>query len=131
MIKKVTCIECPKGCVLSVDVENCRVVKIVDSECPKGEKYAVSEIENPTRILTSTVLAEGAPLKMIPVRTDRPIPKSDMSKAMGEIKKIRVKQSLHIGDIIVRDFLGLGVNLIATRGFSVNPNVIKENLTFL
>ena len=66
MIKKLTCIECPKGCVLSVDVENCRVVEIAGSECPKGEKYAVAEIEYPTRILTSTVLAEGLPLKMIP-----------------------------------------------------------------
>lgn len=115
MIKRLTCIECPKGCVLSVEAENCRVVKITGSECPKGEKYAVSEIENPTRILTSTVLAEGLPLKMIPVRTDRPIPKSDIPKAMREIKKIRVKQFLRMGDIVIRDFLGIGVNLIATR----------------
>lgn len=115
MIKRVTCIECPKGCVLSVEAENRRVVKIAGSECPKGEKYAVSEIENPTRILTSAVLAEGLPLKMIPVRTDLPIPKSDIPKAMREIKKIRIKESLRMGDVIVKDFVGLGVNLVATR----------------
>ncbi|MDB4349501.1 DUF1667 domain-containing protein [Omnitrophica bacterium] len=118
MIRKLTCIECPKGCVLSLDVEDCRVVETAGSECPKGEKYAVSEIENPTRILTSTVLAEGQSLKMIPVRTDRPIPKAYISNGMEEIKKIRIRRFLHMGDIIIRDFMGLGVNLIATRGSS-------------
>lgn len=115
MIKKLTCIECPKGCALSVDVENCRVIRVTGNECPKGEKYAVAEIETPTRILTSTVRAEGLPLKMIPVRTDRPIPKADISKAMAEIKKIRIKRPIYIGNIIVSDFLNLGINLIATR----------------
>ena len=115
MIRKLTCIECPQGCLLSVDVENGKVAKVTGNKCPKGEKYAESEIENPTRVLTSSVLAEELPLRMIPVRTDRPIPKSAMSKAMAQIKKIKVKQFLHMGDIIVKDFLGLGVNLIATR----------------
>jgi len=115
MIRKVTCIECPKGCLLSVSVEGGKVVKITGNECPKGEKYAVSEVENPTRILTSTVLAEGLSLKMIPVRTDRPIPKRDITKAMRKIKKIRVKHRVDIGDIIVKDFLRPEVNLIATR----------------
>jgi len=115
MIKKLTCIDCPKGCVLSVEVKGSVVIKISGNECPKGEKYAESEIENPTRILTSTVLAEGLPLKMIPVRTDRPMPKSGIKKAMEEVKKIRVRRPVRVADIIVSDFLGLGVDLIATR----------------
>ena len=118
MIKKLTCIECPKGCLLSIDIENCRVVKVSGNECPKGEKYAVQEIENPMRILTSAVLAEGLSLKMVPVRTDKPIPKSKIMEAMGEIKKIRLKSSIKTGSVIVENFLGLGVNLLATRNAS-------------
>lgn len=116
MTKKLTCIECPVGCSLSVDVENSKVVKISGNQCPKGEEYAVSEIESPMRILTASVLAEGLPLKMIPVRTDKPIPRDSIFRAMDEIKRIRVKGPVAAGDIIAADFLGSGADLIATRG---------------
>lgn len=115
MVKKLTCIECPKSCALSVDVEDCRVIKVSGQKCPKGEPYAASEIENPVRILTSTVLTVNLSLKMAPVRTDKPIPKSMVSDAMAEIKKLKIKGPLRVGDVIVNNFLGLGVNLIATR----------------
>jgi len=115
MIKKLTCIECPKGCTLSVDIENCRVVTVSGNECPKGEKYAHSEVENPMRILTSAVLTDGLSLKMLPVRTDKPIPKAKLLEAMSEIKKIRVSKPVKIGDVVKENLLGLSVNLIATR----------------
>ena len=113
--KKLTCIECPEGCRLSVDVENSKVIKVSGNICPKGETYAALEIENPVRILTSTVLCQDLSLKMLSVRTDKPIPKSRIFEAMKEIKKIKVKRPLNAGDIIIKNFLGLGVNLIATR----------------
>ncbi len=113
--RKITCIECPIGCALSVDIENCRVIKVSGDKCPKGEPYAVSEVENPLRTLTSAVLSRNLPLKMIPVRTDKPIPKSRILEAMAEIKKIRVDKPLRVGDIVAINFLGLGANLIATR----------------
>lgn len=115
MTKKLTCIECPKGCRLTVNIENSKVIKVTGNECPKGEVYAVSEIENPVRILTSAVLCRGLSLKMLPVRTDKPMPKSMTFEAMREVKKIRVTVSLKSGDVIVKNFLGLGVNLIAAR----------------
>ena len=115
MIKKLTCIECPKGCLLSIDIENYRVIKVSGNECPKGQMYAAQEIENPMRILTSAVLAEGLSLKMVPVRTDKPIPKSRIMEAMDEIKKVRLKSPVKTGSVIVENFLGLGVNLLSTR----------------
>ena len=115
MIKKITCIECPVGCVLLVDIENCRVVRVSGEKCPEGEAYAVSEVENPMRILTSTAIAKGLELNMIPVRTDRPIPKAKIQEAMAEIRKIRITKPLLSGDIIIKNFLTLGVNLISTR----------------
>ena len=115
MIKKLTCIECPKGCLLSIDIENCRVVKVSRNECPKGEKYAIQEIENPMRILTSAVLAKGLSLKMVPVRTDKPIPKSKIMEAMGEIKKIRLRNPVKTGEVVLENLLNIGANVIATR----------------
>ncbi len=115
MIKKITCIECPVGCVLTVDTENCRVVNVSGNKCPKGGKYAVTEIEAPARILTSCVLAEGISLKMVPVRTDKPVPKDRLTKAMDHVKKVRISKDVSVGEVIVRDFLGLGVDLVVTR----------------
>jgi len=100
---------------LEVSVENSRLASLSGNECPKGKLYAASEIENPLRILTSAVLGHGVDLKMIPVRTDKPIPKSRVFEAMKEIRRIRVDKPLAAGDIIVKNFMGLEVNLIAAR----------------
>lgn len=115
MIKKLTCIECPKGCNLSVDIENCKAIKVDGAKCPKGIAYAIAEVQNPERILTSTVLAEGLDLKFIPVRTDKPIPKKDLPKAIKEIRKIKIARPVRCGETIKEGFLGLAVNLVATR----------------
>lgn len=115
MIKELTCIECPKSCSLMVDIENCRIVKVNGNQCPRGQDYAKAEIENPLRILTGVVLTKGLAIKMVPVRTDKPIPKARILEAADEIKKLKVTNPLGIGDIIVSNFMGLAVNLIATR----------------
>lgn len=115
MNKDLTCIECPRSCVLKVCVESCRVVKVSGEKCPKGKDYAVSEVENPRRIFTSTVSSRGLVLKMIPVRTDKPIPKDRVLEAAGEIRKIKLEKPVKAGEIITENFLNLGVNLLATR----------------
>ena len=115
MIKELTCIECPISCSLMVDIENCRIVKVNGNQCPRGHDYAIAEIENPLRILTGVVLTKGLAIKMVPVRTDKPIPKARILEAAAEIKKLKVINPLGIGDIIVSNFMGLAVNLIATR----------------
>ena len=115
MVKNMICIECPKGCALSVDVENGKVVHVQGAKCPKGSAYAVIEVHDPMRILTTTVVVEGLPLKLIPVRTNKPIPKKDILKAMEFIKNVKVKTPVKVGDVVVNDLLGLGVKVIATR----------------
>ena len=103
------------SCALTVDIESCRVVKVDGTKCPKGQDYAKTEIENPLRILTGTVLAKGLPFKMVPVRTDRPIPKAKILEAAAEMRKLRITKPPRMGEVIVANFMGLGVNLIATR----------------
>jgi len=118
MIKKsLICIECPLGCHITVDTEKNKVIKITGNKCPKGEKYALSELQNPVRVLTTSVLAEGFPFKLIPVKTDKPIPKARLLEAMKEVKRIRVDRPIHVGDIVASNFLGTDANLVATREF--------------
>lgn len=114
-IKKIVCIECPNGCMLSVTLKGGKTFKVTGNKCIKGEKYAHAEINNPVRILTSAVAVLGPHIKMLPVKTDRPIPKSRLIKAMKEIKKTHVKRPVRSGKIIIKNFLNLKVNLVATR----------------
>ena len=115
MIKKLTCIECPQGCQLTVDVENGYVIKVTGQKCPRGDIYAKQEIENPLRTLISTVVARGLSLKMVPVKTSKPMPKTRLIEGMQEVRKVLLKKPVQINEIIQENFLGLELDLIATR----------------
>jgi len=115
MIRKMTCIECPVGCQLEVDEEGGHLVKLTGNKCEKGEVYARQEIENPTRLLTTTVLAEGLEPKLVPVRTSQPIPKARLLEAMALINRVHLTHPVNVGDVIIKDLLSLGVDLVATR----------------
>ena len=115
MIKKLTCIDCPKGCQLTIEADGSHVIKVTGNQCEKGITYAQQEIEDPRRILTSTVLTEGLSVKMLPVRTSAPIPKTKLMEAMAEVKRLRLDRPVKVNEPIVKDILGLGVDLVSTR----------------
>ncbi|MFH0887397.1 MAG: DUF1667 domain-containing protein [bacterium] len=115
MVKEITCIDCPKGCKLIVETDGKYVIKLSGNECDKGEAYAKQEIENPERILATTVLAQGLDIKMIPVRTNKPIPKDKIFAVMGVVRGIRVRKPVRVGDIVLENVLGLGADVVATR----------------
>jgi CxxC motif-containing protein len=115
MTREVTCIECPTGCTVAVTVEDGVAVQVEGFGCRRGRDYAVAEVEHPVRTLTTTVPSQGLSVRMIPVRTTRPIPREMRSLVMLEIRKVRVTHPVDVGDVIIPDVLGLGVDLIATR----------------
>lgn len=115
MTKRITCIECPQGCALTVDIVDGKAAKVTGNKCPKGLGYAIAETEYPLRILTSTVVADGLEVGMVPVRTDRPIPKSRLTEAMEAVRAIRIRRPVRAGEVIAGGFLGLAADLVATR----------------
>jgi CxxC motif-containing protein len=119
MTRTLTCIECPKGCQLTVETDGHYVLTVTGHKCPKGEKYAKQEVENPLRVLTTSVLGVALELKMIPVRTSQPIPKSKILEVMPHIRKIRVTRAVTVGEVLEKNFAGLGVDLVATRAAQI------------
>ena len=122
MRKNIICIECPAGCSLLAEIEDGKAVHVEGGKCPKGAVYARAEIESPARILTSTVRTSGLELKMLPVRTSRPIPKDRLFDAMMELKNAIVKREVEPGDIIVKDLLGTGADIVSTRRCGYGKN---------
>lgn len=116
MTKDLTCIICPQGCSLKVEIENGKVINVEGNTCKRGYDYAVSEVTNPVRTITSTIKIENG--EMLPVRTDKPIPKELIFKCMEEINKKTVKAPIEMGQVIIENILNTGSNIIATKKVS-------------
>ncbi|MEI6579697.1 MAG: DUF1667 domain-containing protein [Eubacteriales bacterium] len=106
-----TCIVCPNGCRLTVENEDGKI-KVDGAQCKKGIDFANTELENPTRSLTTTVKTAFADMPRLPVKTSGEIPKGKMLEAMKMIKTVRVTNRLHVGDVILPDVFG--VKIVAT-----------------
>lgn len=111
MFKNLTCIECPMGCEITVQLDGDKVVSIVGNSCPRGKAYANDEVICPKRILTTTVKCENG--KLVSVKTDKAVEKSKIFDIMDEIKNIVVKLPVKIGDVVKENISG-DANLIAT-----------------
>lgn len=114
MKKEVICIICPRGCHIQVEGEGGTVTKIENNECKRGYEYAKSEFINPCRILTTSVRLEGnAPRKMLPVRSNKAIPKNMLLPCMAEVKKHTIKAPVSMYQVIIKDILGTGADMVA------------------
>ncbi len=110
-----TCIECPQGCRLEIEADGARVISLAGNQCERGSVYGRQEVEAPLRTLTTSVLTRGLELRMLPVRTSKPIPKDKLFEAMEAVKRITVTSPVKCGGVVAADLLGLGADLIACR----------------
>ncbi len=113
-VRELTCIRCPMGCGLSVKIDG-ENIEVTGNTCPNGAKYGAKEVTNPTRIVTSSVVVEGGTLPRVPVKTRDDIPKGKMMAIMEEIRACRIKAPVHIGDVVIRNCAGTGVDIVAAR----------------
>ena len=113
--RELICIGCPMGCPLTVEMNGTEVVSVTGNTCPRGDAYARKEVTNPTRIVTSTVKVEGGKVDMVSVKTKEDIPKGKIFECVKALKGITVEAPVHIGDVILKDVAGTGVDIIATK----------------
>lgn len=115
---ELTCIVCPMGCHLNVEQSE-DGFKVEGNTCKRGEKYAVQELTNPTRVITTTVKLENSYLQLLPVKTEDPIPKGMIFDIMEALDKVRVNAPVKVGDVIVENILDTGVNVISAKTMDV------------
>ena len=111
MKRNLTCIVCPIGCSLEIEIINGEVVSVTGNTCSRGEKYAVSECTNPERMVTTTIRTENG--MVLPVKTDRPIPKDKVFECMKIINNHTCKLPVKVKDVIIENVFG--ANIIATK----------------
>jgi CxxC motif-containing protein len=113
--RDLVCIGCPMGCQLQVKLEGDQVIEVSGNTCKKGEEYGTKECTDPTRIVTSSVYVEGGVIDVVSVKTENDIPKGKIFDCVKALKGIVVKAPVNIGDTIVENIAGTGVNIVATR----------------
>ncbi len=113
--RELICIGCPLGCMITVEMENGEVKSVTGNTCKRGDVYARKEVTNPTRIVTSIVNVDGGTIPMVSVKTKSDIPKGKIFDCTKALKGIVVHAPVHIGDVILADVAGTGVDVIATK----------------
>lgn len=127
-IRKLTCINCPMGCPLTVEMEGNKIISITGNTCKRGEVYAGKEVSNPTRIVTTTVKVIGGDADMVSVKTKEDIPKKKIFDCLKALKGVAVKAPVHIGDVILQDAGGTGVDIVATKNIARMQSDEEEHL---
>lgn len=114
MTRNLTCIVCPMGCQLRVELdENKNVLSVEGHTCKRGEAYANTECVAPKRTITTTVAVRGG--GVVPVKTDNTVPKELIFECMQEINRAVAEPNAALGDVVIENLLGTGANVVLTR----------------
>lgn len=109
--REMTCIICPMGCSLTVELEGEEIKSISGNTCKRGAAYAEAEVCRPQRTVTSTMRCDNG--EILSVKTDRPIPKAKVMDCMARINAHVVRLPVSIGEVLLSDVYGS--NIIATE----------------
>lgn len=111
--RTLTCIICPNSCSLTVTAEG-KDFLVEGNRCKRGEAFAISEMTDPVRTVTLTVATAFEDCPVLPCRTSEPVPKDRVFDVIREINKVTVKEKLKRGDVVIKNVLGLGSDVITT-----------------
>lgn len=111
-----TCIRCPKGCQVTVALEGGRVTAVTGNGCQRGDAYARKEVTDPTRVVTTVVPVSGSGVaRMVSVKTAGDVPKAKVLDVVRALSGVRLAAPVHIGDVVLADVCGTGVDVVATK----------------
>lgn len=111
--EQLICIQCPLGCALTATLQDGTLQSVTGNTCKRGEEYAKKELTNPTRTLTTSLPLEGG--GMVPVKTASDIPKGKIFDCVHAMQGVTAKRPVQIGDVLIKNLAGTGVDLIATK----------------
>lgn len=125
-VKTFTCITCPEGCEIRVELDETGAVAAVSgNRCIRGEQYVRREAVHPVRNVSSTVCLLGGSVPVLPVRTEQPVPKERIRDVMAEIRTARIQAPVRRGQTIIENAAGTGVRVIAAADADVCRSKIE------
>lgn len=119
MEKEIICIVCARGC-RSLVCEDEEGIKVKGKLCKNGQAYVKSEYRDPRRVLSTTIAIEGGSCKRLAVRSRGPVPKGKLLDCVRYLKTKKATPPLAIGEIVVKNILGTGEDIIACSPLETN-----------
>jgi CxxC motif-containing protein len=119
VVKEVICNSCNEMCILSIDKYD-NNMDVYGNKCDEGINYANVEINNNKSIFTTLVRIKGAKYNVVSVKSSKPLDKNiwiECSKALG---RIYVGAPIKAGDIICKNILNTGADIICTKSIERN-----------
>jgi CxxC motif-containing protein len=113
-ISEIICVTCPKGCTLRVKHEGKKVLEVLDG-CKRGEEYAICELQDPRRMVASTVRVEGGLHPLVPVYTRKAFPKHLIPELARSLREVQVAAPVKINQVVLADALGTGIDVVTSR----------------
>jgi CxxC motif-containing protein len=117
----VTCIVCPTGCKIHVVKDGDQIIEVSGNSCRRGEAYASQEAVAPQRTLTTSIRVVGGDFRLASVKSLTPVPKGRLFDIVKAARSLVATAPIHVGDVLARNVLGLGVDLVATRAVGKTP----------
>jgi CxxC motif-containing protein len=114
MTRNMVCFICPRSCPLSVQEINGEV-RVKDNRCHRGAEFAVKELEDPERTLTSTIRVNNGILPLVSIRSETPVKKTELKDMIRHFDGITVDAPVSSGEVLFSAMGKNGVNIIATR----------------
>ena len=115
MTRELTCIICPRGCAMKIELDGLgKITSVTGNLCPRGMKYAENECINPMRTLTTTMLCSDG--SVVAVRSENAIPKSRLFDAMKTVNSTVATLPVSVGDVLIEDFYGTKLIATANKG---------------
>lgn len=116
MQKNIICVACPMGCGVTVEIaDNGDILSVTGNTCKRGDAYARTECTNPVRSLATTVKVNGGLYNVVPCKSAGALPKDKIMDCMEVINNAEVNAPVALGDILVENILGTGINIVATN----------------
>lgn len=105
------CTNCPMGCQLHI-VDSNGIICVTGNTCKRGESYGIREYSHPHRSLTTLVWLKNG--EIASCKTSGVIPKEKIFDVLNFISSLVVDDNVEIGDVVCKNVLNLGVDIVIT-----------------
>ena len=117
MTKNMICINCPRGCRLTVTRSAEEQWEVTGNFCVRGKSYGIQEATDPRRTVTAVVPSADPHLPCAPVRSNAPVPVKMIPDLLNELYQMRLTAPAKRGECLITNWRETGIDIIFTSDF--------------
>jgi CxxC motif-containing protein len=120
MVSQVICNRCSSKCVIDI-YKSGNEYKYDGSMCDQGIVYGEEYMRSNERIFTSVVRVKGiTSCSVVPVKSNKPLDINLWIECSKALSRVYVGIPIKIGDVICKNILNSGVDIICTKNIEKN-----------